>query len=90
MHGSSRMPELYLYVVHGYFKAFCTRLHKFLSDKLHFAFYSAYFLYLQTSDVINPDGPNIIPYGDGDLDSEDPHHQWYRPEIAKTTHQSSD
>ena len=38
MHGSSRMPELYLYVGHGYFKAFCTRVHKFLSDKVHFNF----------------------------------------------------
>ena len=38
MYGYSRMPELYLYVGHGYFKAFCTRVHKFLSDKVHFNF----------------------------------------------------
>ena len=61
MHGSSRMPELYLYVGHGYLKYFCTRVHKFLSDKVHFAFFSAYFIDSQTSYVINPDVPHIIP-----------------------------
>ena len=61
MNGYSHMPELYLYVGHGVFKAFCTRVHKFLSDKGHFAFPSAYYLYPQTSDLINADGPHVIP-----------------------------
>ena len=42
MHGSSLMPELHLYVGHGYFNAFCTRIHKLLIDKVHYAFSSAY------------------------------------------------
>ena len=42
MHGSIRMPELYLYGGYGYFKALCARVNKFLYDKLRFAFSSAY------------------------------------------------
>ena len=30
-----------------------------------------------------------IPYGKGDLGGEEPHHQWYCPEIANCTYQSS-
>ena len=90
MHGSSRMPELYLYVGHGYFKAFCTIVNKFLYDKVHFDFSSAYSIDPQNIDVINPDGPYVIPYDEGDLDGEEPHHQCYRPEIEKTTDQSRD
>ena len=41
-HGSSLMPELFLYVGNGYFNAFCTRVHKVLSDKISYAFSSAY------------------------------------------------
>ena len=44
----------------------------------------------QNSDVINPDGPHVIPYGEEDLDVKEPHHRWYRPEISKPTDQSSD
>ena len=75
------MPELYIYVGHGYFTSFCTRVHKFLFEKLHFDFSSEYSIDPQISDVILPDVPHIIPYDKGDLDSEDPHHQWYRPDI---------
>ena len=42
LHGSSRMPELFLYVGNGYFNALCTRVHKMLSDKVYYAFSSAY------------------------------------------------
>ena len=42
LHGSSQMPELFLYVGNVYFNAFCTRVHKMLSDKVHYAFSSAY------------------------------------------------
>ena len=90
MYVYSRMAELYIYVVHGCFKALCTRVHKFLPDKGHFAFSSAYPIDLHTSDIINPDGPHIILYGKGYLDGKDPHHQWYRPDISKPTYQSSD
>ena len=56
---------------------------------MNFGFYSAYYIDPQTSDVINPDVPHIIPYDKGDLDGEEPHHQWYRPDIAKPTDRSS-
>ena len=79
MHGSIHIPELYLYVSHGYFTAFCTRVYKFLSEKVYFAFSSAYSIDPHTSDVINPDGLHIIPYVEGDLDGKEPHHKWYRP-----------
>ena len=87
MHLSIRMSELYIYVYHGYFKAFCARVHKFLSEKVHFAFSSDYSIDPHTSDIINPDGPHVIPYGEGDLDGKETHHQWYFPEILKTTYQ---
>ena len=83
MHGSSQITELYLYVSHGYFTAFCTRVNKFLFEK-------AYSIDPHTSDATHPDGPYAIPYGEGDLDGEEPHHQWYRPEIANTTDQYID
>ena len=35
MHGSSLMPELHLYVGHGYFNAFFTCIQKLLRDKVH-------------------------------------------------------
>ena len=42
MHGSSLMTELHLFVGHGYFNEFCTRIHKLLRDKVHYTFSSAY------------------------------------------------
>ena len=63
MHGSSQMPELYLYVGHGYFTAFWSIVHKFLFEKVHFSFSSAYSIGPQTSDATQPDGPHVIPYG---------------------------
>ena len=74
IHGSIHMPEVYLYVGHGYFTDFCTRVHTFFSEKVHFAFSSAYSIDPQTSDVTNPDGPHVISNCEGDLDSKDPHH----------------
>ena len=35
MHGSSLIPELHLYVGHGYFNAFCTCINKLLEVKVH-------------------------------------------------------
>ena len=42
LHGSIQMPELFLYVGNGYFIVLCTRVHKMLSDKVYYAFSSAY------------------------------------------------
>ena len=44
---------------------------------------------MQNSDTTQPDGPHVIPYGGGYLDGEEPHHQWYPPEIVNPTDQSS-
>ena len=87
---SSQISELYLYVVLGCFTAFCTRVHKLLFDKVHFDFSSDYSIDPQTIDTTQPDGPHVVPYGEGDLDSEEPHHQWYCPAIENTTDQSRD
>ena len=38
MHGSILMPEIHLYVGHGYFNAFCNRINKLLREKVHYAF----------------------------------------------------
>ena len=38
IHGSSRLPELYLYIGQGYSTASCTRMHRFMAHKVHFAF----------------------------------------------------
>ena len=57
---------------------------------MHFDFFSAYYINTQTSDVINPDVPHVTPYGEVNLDVEEPHHQWYLPEIAKPIDQYSD
>ena len=35
IHGSRLMPELHLYVGHGYFNAFCTRIHKLYSHQFN-------------------------------------------------------
>ena len=88
MNGSIEIPELYLCVGHGYFTAFCTRAHKFLFEKMNFDLSSDYCFDPQTSGATHPYGPHIITYGKVDLDNEEPHHQWYRPEIANPTVQS--
>ena len=38
MHGYSLMPEIHLYVGHGYFNAFCTSIQKLLREKVNYAF----------------------------------------------------
>ena len=88
MHGSIHIPELYLNVGHGYFTDFCTRVHDLLFDKMHVTLSSAYSIDPKTSDATQPYVPHFIPYYKGDLDGEEPHHQWYRPEITNTTDQS--
>ena len=75
MHGSIHMSKLYLYVCYGYFTAFYTRVHKFLFEHFYFAFSSAYSIEPHNSDATHQDGTHIIPYGVGDLEGEEPHHQ---------------
>ena len=90
MHGSSQIPELYLYVGHIYFTYFCTIGHKFFFDKFHFDFSSAYYIDPYTLDATHPYGPHAMPYVKGYLYGEEPHNQWYCPEISNITHQSID
>ena len=70
----------------------CTALaaHKFLSDKFHFAFSLAYYIYPQTSNLIHLDGTHIIPYVEEDFGGKEQHNQWFCPDIEKPTDQSSD
>ena len=88
--GSSQIPELYLYVGHIYFTYFCTIGHNFFFDKFHFAFSSAYYIDPYTLDATHPYGPHAMPYVKGYLYGEEPHNQWYCPEISNITHQSID
>ena len=66
MHGSRLMPELQLYVGHGYLNAFCTRIHNLLRDKVHYAFSS--------DQSIDPSAsiiePNVIPAEPGDIEGD--------------------
>ena len=78
-HGSSRLPELYLYVGHGYFNAFCTRVRKYMDDKVLFAFSSAF--------TIDPSLCHGVPSPEGDSSEnveENPGYQWYCPETSGT------
>ena len=81
IHGPSQLTELILFVGQGFFNDFCTRVHKLLGDKVHYAFLSAYSIEPKTV-AATPFNPHIIPYEREKLDDEDPLHQWYRPETS--------
>ena len=75
MHGSSLLPELHLYVGHGYFNAFHTRIDKLLRDKVHYAFSSAY----SVDPSATTTEPHVIPEKSGDIEGENNIYQWYCP-----------
>ena len=75
MHGSRKMSKIYLYVGHGYFNAFFTRIHKLLGDKLHYTFLLAYSIDPNINAAV-PSNTHVIHYEEGDLDKEEPLHQW--------------
>ena len=81
MHGSSLMPEIHLYFGHGYFNAFCTRIHKLLREKVHYAFSSAY--------LIDPSAATTEPHDilaePGDIEGENNIYQWYCPAAEDTS-----
>ena len=81
IHGSTQLPELTLYVGHGYFNEFCTRVHKLLGNKVHYAFSLAYSIYPATTPD-TPDNTHVITFKEGGLDDEEPLHQWYRPDSS--------
>ena len=74
------MPELHLYVGHGYFNAFCTRIHKLLREKVHYTFSSAYSIDLSAAIT----EPNVIPVEPGDIEGENNLNQWYCPAAVYT------
>ena len=82
LHGSSQMPELFLYASNGSFNAFCTRVHKMLSDKVHYAFSSAYSIH-PTTTAQEPSNPHLISDEDGELEEDGPY-SWYQPEANST------
>ena len=77
MHGCSDLPELYLYVGQGYYKAFCTRISNYFGDKVHFAFSSAFSLDPQAVD----DRPSHEGDASPEYEDDKPLYQWYCPEI---------
>ena len=86
MHGDSHMPELRLYVGHGYFNAFCTRIHKLVGEKVHYDFSSAFSIdpYTNKKEEV-PTKPAIISYDHGELDDEEPLHEWYNTATNKSS-----
>ena len=70
MHGSSEMPELYLYVGQGYFKAFRSRIQKYFGDKLNYAFSSDFSLEPNV-DPIDPTNIDAILGHEGEDISND-------------------
>ena len=84
MNGSSLIPELHLYVGHGYFNAFFTCIQKLLRDKVHYAFSSAY--------SIDPSAattePHVIPAKPEDIEGENNIYQWYCPAAVDTSEPS--
>ena len=66
MHGSRLMPELHLYVGHGYFNAFFIRIQKLLRDKVHYAFSLAYLI--DPSAAITE--PHVIPAKPEDIERD--------------------
>ena len=76
------MPELFLYVGNGYFNAFCMPVHKMLSDKVYYAFSSAYSIQ-PTPTAQEPSNPHLLRYEDGELEEDGPY-SWYQPEANST------
>ena len=66
----------------GYFNAFCTRVHKISSDKVHSAFSSAYSIQ-PTPTAQEPSSSHIIDCEDEELEEDGPY-SWYQPEANST------
>ena len=84
MHGSRLIPELHLYVGHGCFNAFCTRIHKLLRDKVHYAFSPAYSIDPRSATTEH----HVIPEIPGDTEGENNIYQWYYPAAEDTSEPS--
>ena len=75
IHGSIQLPDLILYVCHGYFNAFFTRVYKLLGDKVCYAFSSSYSIEPKTV-AATPSNPHINIFERENLDDEEPLYQW--------------
>ena len=75
------MPDIHLYVGHGYFNEFCTCIHKLLRDKVHYEFSSAYLI--DPSAAITE--PHVIPADPGDIEGDNNSYQWYCPAAVDTS-----
>ena len=84
MHGSSLMPELHLYVGHGYFNSFCTRIHQILREKVHYVLSSAYSIDPSAATTVT----HVIPAKLGDIEVENNNYQWYCPAAEETSEPS--
>ncbi len=75
------MPELLIDQGETYFTAFCTRISKFVDDKINYAFSLAF--------TTSPDGipqPHVIP-NDGDDEMDEV--KWYTPALVCQNEQSN-
>ena len=82
MHGSSELPELYLYVGTGYFQSFTSRLTKYFGDKVHYAFSSAFSLEPDPK-LGDPTNIQTMLGPEGDIvEDENPISKWYCPETS--------
>jgi hypothetical protein len=80
-HGSTYLPELLTNKGETYFTAFCTRISKFVDDKINYAFSLAF--------TTSPNGipqPHVIPNdGNDEIDEV----QWYIPVHVRQNEQSN-
>ena len=68
MHGANHIPELHLYVGHGYFNAFYNRIHKLVGYKVYYDFSSTFSIDPHTKQKDNvPTKTAIISYDHGEL-----------------------
>ena len=80
MHGSRKLPELYLYAGTGYFNAFTTRIQKVVGDKVHYAFSSAFSVH-PDSKIGDPTNLEAMIGTKGDH-GENCIPEWYCPETC--------
>ena len=76
IHSYIQIPELYLYVGHGWSNALCMHIHKLIGDKLHYDFSSAYSVD-PNIDAAVPPNPHVIPYEEVYMDEYDTLRQRY-------------
>ena len=94
MHGSSKLPEMYLYVGQGYFKDFSSCIQKYFGDKVHYVLSSDFSM---ESNLDSGDPTNLEAMlghkGEEISDDDKPIYTWYCSETrdsSSVSAQSSD